>query len=121
MSPAPTCSDPPTCIRVGSPAPDREAAGPEDDDDKTRTDADEPDHGTVDICITTMNRPDFCAKLLTQLGDEALAPYLDTVMVMEQGKDKVVDSEFFPEAEKSLGDRLRIIEQGYIGSGGFTG
>ena len=40
---------------------------------------------------------------------------------MEQGKDKVVDSEFFPEAEKALGDRLRIIEQGNIGgSGGFA-
>lgn len=43
------------------------------------------DHGTADICITTMNRPDFCAKLLTQIGEDAdLAPYLDTVMVMEQ-------------------------------------
>jgi galactofuranosylgalactofuranosylrhamnosyl-N-acetylglucosaminyl-diphospho-decaprenol beta-1,5/1,6-galactofuranosyltransferase len=40
---------------------------------------------------------------------------------MEQGKDKVVDSEYFPEAEKALGDRLRIIEQGNIGgSGGFA-
>jgi galactofuranosylgalactofuranosylrhamnosyl-N-acetylglucosaminyl-diphospho-decaprenol beta-1,5/1,6-galactofuranosyltransferase len=69
-----------------------------------------------------MNRQDFCAKLLTQLGESGqLDDYLDEVVVMEQGKDKVVDSEFFPEAEKALGDRLRIIEQGNIGgSGGFA-
>ena len=78
--------------------------------------------GTVTIGITTMNRQDFCAKLLGQLGDSPqLDDILDEVVVMEQGKDKVVDSEFFPEAEKALGDRLRIIEQGNIGgSGGFA-
>jgi galactofuranosylgalactofuranosylrhamnosyl-N-acetylglucosaminyl-diphospho-decaprenol beta-1,5/1,6-galactofuranosyltransferase len=84
--------------------------------------ADRAQHGTVTVGITTMNRQDFCAKLLTQLGESAaLEDHLDEVVVMEQGKDKVVDSEFFPDAEKSLGDRLRIIEQGNIGgSGGFA-
>ncbi|QZY30008.1 glycosyltransferase [Nocardioides coralli] len=79
-------------------------------------------HGTVTIGITTMNRQDFCAKLLTQLGEsDRLGDYLDEVLVMEQGKEKVVDSEYFPEAEKALGERLRIIEQGNIGgSGGFA-
>lgn len=78
--------------------------------------------GTVTIGITTMNRPDFCAKLLAQLGESGmLEGVLDEVLVMEQGKQKVVDSEFFPEAEKALGERLRIIEQGNIGgSGGFA-
>jgi galactofuranosylgalactofuranosylrhamnosyl-N-acetylglucosaminyl-diphospho-decaprenol beta-1,5/1,6-galactofuranosyltransferase len=78
--------------------------------------------GTVTIGITTMNRQDFCAKLLGQLGrSDRLADYLDQVLVLEQGKDKVVDSEFFPEAQALLGDRLRIIEQGNIGgSGGFA-
>ena len=78
--------------------------------------------GTVTIGITTMNRQDFCAKLLGQLGEaDQLEGILDEVVVMEQGKDKVVDSEFFPGAEKALGDRLRIIEQGNIGgSGGFA-
>ncbi|MGN0063388.1 MAG: glycosyltransferase [Nocardioides sp.] len=78
--------------------------------------------GTVTIGITTMNRQDFCAKLLGQIGDaEALQGVVDEVVVMEQGKDKVVDSEFFPAASASLGDRLRIIEQGNIGgSGGFA-
>ncbi len=79
-------------------------------------------HGTVDLVITTMNRPDFCAKLLQQVGDdEALRPYLDSVMVMEQGKDKVVDSPELPAARESLGDLLRIIEQGNLGgSGGYA-
>jgi galactofuranosylgalactofuranosylrhamnosyl-N-acetylglucosaminyl-diphospho-decaprenol beta-1,5/1,6-galactofuranosyltransferase len=83
---------------------------------------DRADHGTVTIGITTMNRPDFCAKLLSQLGDSLMLDgYLDEVVVMEQGKDKVVDSEFFPAAEKALGEKLRIIEQGNIGgSGGFA-
>jgi galactofuranosylgalactofuranosylrhamnosyl-N-acetylglucosaminyl-diphospho-decaprenol beta-1,5/1,6-galactofuranosyltransferase len=83
---------------------------------------DRAEHGTVTIGITTMNRQDFCAKLLAQLGDSRqLDDYLDEVVVMEQGKDKVVDSEYFPEAEKALGEKLRILEQGNIGgSGGFA-
>ena len=60
-----------------------------------RCPTDRAEHGTADIAITTMNRPDFCAKLLGQMADdETLRPYLDTVFVMEQGTDKVVDSEF---------------------------
>ncbi len=36
---------------------------------------DRAEHGTVDIAITTMNRPDFCAKLLGQIGgDDVAAP-----------------------------------------------
>ena len=79
-------------------------------------------HGTVDICITTMNRPDFVAKLVGQLADtEELQPYLDQVLVMEQGTQLMRDSEFFPAAEKSLGARLRVIEQGNLGgSGGYA-
>jgi len=79
-------------------------------------------HGTTDIVITTMNRPDFCAKLLTQIGeDDQLRPYLDTVFLSEQGSKKVADSQFFPAAQKSLGDLLRINEQGNLGgSGGYA-
>jgi galactofuranosylgalactofuranosylrhamnosyl-N-acetylglucosaminyl-diphospho-decaprenol beta-1,5/1,6-galactofuranosyltransferase len=69
-----------------------------------------------------MNRPDFCAKLIGQLGnDEALQPYLDEVLVMEQGTQKVVDSPEFAKAEAALGTTLRIIEQGNLGgSGGYA-
>ena len=84
--------------------------------------ADRAGHGTVDVAITTMNRPDYVAKLLTQLGEtEELRSYLDTVMVMEQGTQLMRDSEFYPAAEKSLGDLLRVIEQGNLGgSGGYA-
>ncbi len=84
--------------------------------------ADRAEHGTVDICITTMNRPDFVAKLVGQLGSTPeLRPYLDEVLVMEQGTQKMVDSEFFPEAAATLGDTLRVIEQGNLGgSGGYA-
>lgn len=80
------------------------------------------EHGTVDIAITTMNRPDFCANLLVQLGeDDALRPYLDEVLVMEQGTQKVSDSEVFGQARAALGDTLRVIEQGNLGgSGGYA-
>lgn len=83
---------------------------------------DRAEHGTVDICVTTMNKPDFCAKLLAQMGeDEQLRPYLDTVFVMEQGTKKVADDVEFPAAEKALGDLLHIIEQGNLGgSGGYA-
>lgn len=83
---------------------------------------DRAEHGTVDVAITTMNRPDFCAKLLAQVADdEVLRPYLDTVFVMEQGTDKVTDSELFPAVADSLGARLRVIEQGNLGgSGGYA-
>jgi galactofuranosylgalactofuranosylrhamnosyl-N-acetylglucosaminyl-diphospho-decaprenol beta-1,5/1,6-galactofuranosyltransferase len=83
---------------------------------------DRADHGTVDIVITTMNRPDYVSKLLTQIGEtEELRPYLDSVMAIEQGTQLMRDSEFFPAAEKSLGDLLRVIEQGNLGgSGGYA-
>lgn len=84
--------------------------------------ADRAGHGTLDIAITTMNRPEFCSDLLSQIGEDAdLAPYLDQVLVMEQGSRKVADSERFPRARAALGERLRIIEQGNLGgSGGYA-
>jgi galactofuranosylgalactofuranosylrhamnosyl-N-acetylglucosaminyl-diphospho-decaprenol beta-1,5/1,6-galactofuranosyltransferase len=80
------------------------------------------DHGTVTIGITTMNRPDFCANLLAQIGgDDDLRGYLDEVVVAEQGTQKVVDSPEFAKAQGLLGDRLRVIEQANLGgSGGYA-
>ncbi|WP_310964418.1 glycosyltransferase [Nocardioides terrisoli] len=80
------------------------------------------EHGTVTVGITTMNRPDFCARLLGQIGaDDDLRDYLDEVIVVEQGTQKVVDSTEFPAAEHLLGDRLRVIEQANLGgSGGYA-
>jgi galactofuranosylgalactofuranosylrhamnosyl-N-acetylglucosaminyl-diphospho-decaprenol beta-1,5/1,6-galactofuranosyltransferase len=78
-------------------------------------------HGTATIGITTI-LPDFCAKLLQQLGESGhLQDYLDEVVVMDQGKDRLAESEYFPAAEEVLGDKLRVIQQGNIGgSGGFA-
>lgn len=84
--------------------------------------ADRAGSGTVTVAITTMNRPDFCANLLAQLGsDDDLLAILDEVLVMEQGTKKVVDSSEFPAAEKSLQGKLRVLEQGNLGgSGGYA-
>ncbi|MGA9749632.1 MAG: glycosyltransferase [Nocardioides sp.] len=80
------------------------------------------EHGTVTIGITTMNRPDFCAKLLTQIGeDDDVDAVLDEVIVAEQGTKLVTDDEHFPAAREALGDKLRIIQQGNMGgSGGYA-
>ncbi len=84
--------------------------------------ADRAQSGTVTVGITTMNRPDFCADLLHQIGsDSAVAEILDEVIVAEQGSQKVAESGRFPAAREVLGDRLRIIEQANMGgSGGYA-
>jgi galactofuranosylgalactofuranosylrhamnosyl-N-acetylglucosaminyl-diphospho-decaprenol beta-1,5/1,6-galactofuranosyltransferase len=84
--------------------------------------ADRAGSGTVTIGITTMNRPDFCAKLLAQIGgDEDVHSVLDEVIVVEQGTKKVADDEHYPQAEQALRGKLRLIEQGNMGgSGGYA-
>jgi galactofuranosylgalactofuranosylrhamnosyl-N-acetylglucosaminyl-diphospho-decaprenol beta-1,5/1,6-galactofuranosyltransferase len=78
--------------------------------------------GSLTIGITTMNRPDFCADLLAQIGeDPGVQQVLDEVIVAEQGTDKVSDSARFPIAEQALGEKLRVIEQANLGgSGGYA-
>ncbi len=84
--------------------------------------ADRAEPGTVTIGITTMNRPDFCADLLTQIGSDAdVHSILDEVVVAEQGTKKVSDDPGFAAAQAALGDKLRVIEQGNMGgSGGYA-
>ncbi len=84
--------------------------------------ADRATTGTVTVGITTMNRPDYCAKLIGQLGeDDEVRQLLDEVLVMEQGTQKVADDPYFAKAEASLEGRLRVIEQANLGgSGGFA-
>ncbi|QNN54829.1 glycosyltransferase [Nocardioides mesophilus] len=78
--------------------------------------------GSVTIGITTMNRPEFCAALLAQVGsDPEVHAILDEVIVAEQGTKKVADDPGFGAAREALGDKLRIIEQGNMGgSGGYA-
>ncbi len=84
--------------------------------------ADRAEPGTVTVGITTMNRPDFCADLLAQIGgDPDVSAVLDEVVVAEQGTRKVADAPAFPAAREALGDRLRVIEQANMGgSGGYA-
>lgn len=84
--------------------------------------ADRVGSGTATIGITTMNRPDFCAKLIKQISDDPLVSELiDEVVVAEQGTKKVADDPEFPAAELALDGRLRVIEQANLGgSGGFA-
>jgi galactofuranosylgalactofuranosylrhamnosyl-N-acetylglucosaminyl-diphospho-decaprenol beta-1,5/1,6-galactofuranosyltransferase len=78
--------------------------------------------GSVTVGITTMNRPDYCAALIGQIGaDDDVRALTDEVLVMEQGTDKVADDPGFAKAEALLGDKLRVIEQANLGgSGGFA-
>jgi len=84
--------------------------------------ADRAEPGTVTVGITTINRPEFCANLLAQIGsDEAVHAVLDEVIVVEQGTKKVADDAGFAGAESSLRGKLRLIEQGNMGgSGGYA-
>ncbi len=84
--------------------------------------ADRAEPGSVTIGITTMNRPDFCADLLAQIGaDPDVHAVLDEVVVAEQGTKKVADDPGFAKAQESLGEKLRVIEQGNMGgSGGYA-
>ncbi|MGI8900012.1 MAG: glycosyltransferase [Nocardioides sp.] len=84
--------------------------------------ADRAEPGTVTVGITTINRPEFCANLLAQIGsDEGVHSILDEVIVVEQGTDKVADNVGFAHAERSLRGKLRVIEQSNMGgSGGYA-
>jgi len=84
--------------------------------------ADRAEPGSLTIGITTMNRPDFCASLLAQIGgDDDVHEVLDEVIVAEQGTRKVSDDAGFGAAEQSLRGKLRVIEQANLGgSGGYA-
>ncbi len=79
-------------------------------------------HGTVDIAITTMNRPDFCAKLLGQIGDDA-GPAPVPRHRLRDGSGQATGHRVgvLSDAQAALGDKLRVIEQGNLGgSGGYA-
>lgn len=78
--------------------------------------------GTATISITTLNRGDYCTRLLREIGDDPHAVALiDRVLVVDQGSERIVDDAGFSAAEQSLGGRLEVIEQANLGgSGGFS-
>ncbi|MGI8613980.1 MAG: glycosyltransferase [Nocardioidaceae bacterium] len=84
--------------------------------------ADRAESGTATVGITTI-RPDSCVPLLAQLSDDEgkVLDVLDSVIVVDQGADKIRDEPGFANVEAAMGGRLRVIDQGNIGgSGGFA-
>jgi galactofuranosylgalactofuranosylrhamnosyl-N-acetylglucosaminyl-diphospho-decaprenol beta-1,5/1,6-galactofuranosyltransferase len=78
--------------------------------------------GTVSLAVTTLNRAEYCVKLLTDIGANAeVTRLIDNIFVTDQGTQKIVDQPEFPRAEELLGGRLRVIDQANLGgSGGFS-
>ena len=71
--------------------------------------------GTVTIGITTMNRQDFCAKLLRQLGTaDQLDDVLDEVVVMDAGR--IVDRGSHEELMQGCSFYREIAEHGLADS-----
>jgi galactofuranosylgalactofuranosylrhamnosyl-N-acetylglucosaminyl-diphospho-decaprenol beta-1,5/1,6-galactofuranosyltransferase len=73
------------------------------------------------VVICTFNRADDCTKTLQSLGrdPESLA-VLDAIYVVDQGSDTVSSREAFPEIQRTLGSRLRYLQQPNLGgAGGF--
>ncbi|XRQ10869.1 glycosyltransferase [Actinomadura welshii] len=85
----------------------------------------EPGHvqqGRVSLGITTYNRPTFCIdQLLALAGAPEVLDVVDEIFVVDQGTQKVRDTEEYARAAEALGTRLRLIEQDNLGgSGGFS-
>ncbi len=76
----------------------------------------------ITVGITTFDRPSSCAALLTQLGRACeLDDVLDTVLVVDQGRQLVADDPGYLDAREALAGRLRVIRQPNLGgSGGFS-
>lgn len=78
--------------------------------------------GRISIAITTFNRPSDCVLLLNSLSsDEEALGLIDSVFVVDQGTQLVEDDPNFAEAERTLGERLKVVRQPNLGgSGGFS-
>ncbi len=79
-------------------------------------------NGTATVSITTLNRGDYCTKLLEAIGtDEDARASLDRVLVVDQGSERIMENAGFAAAEAALDGRLQVIEQRNLGgSGGFS-
>ena len=80
------------------------------------------DPGSLTIAITTMNRPDFCGKLLAQIGSDRGVHGPPRRGARDgAGHPEGRRLPAVPGAQAALGDKLRVIEQGNIGgSGGYA-
>jgi galactofuranosylgalactofuranosylrhamnosyl-N-acetylglucosaminyl-diphospho-decaprenol beta-1,5/1,6-galactofuranosyltransferase len=81
-----------------------------------------PGRAAVTIGMPTFNRPTDCVATLRAIGeDELVRSIVTTVVIPDQGANKVRDQDGFAAAQAMLGERLRIIDQPNIGgSGGYA-
>lgn len=78
--------------------------------------------GSVTIATTTMDKTDYIIGNLNILADSPeLMEVIDDIVVVDHGRNKVVEAEGYAALKERLGDRLDIIEQPNLGgSGGFA-
>ncbi|MGF4042793.1 glycosyltransferase [Paenarthrobacter nitroguajacolicus] len=78
--------------------------------------------GRVTLGVTTFNRADYCLETIKSIdGDAGLREILAELIIVDQGNKKVADEAGFDAVAESMGDQLRIINQGNLGgSGGFA-
>lgn len=79
-------------------------------------------NGTATVSITTLNRGEYCTRLLSEIGNDKTAlALLDRVLVIDQGTQLLSEDAGFPAAEASLDGKLVVLRQANIGgSGGFS-
>jgi galactofuranosylgalactofuranosylrhamnosyl-N-acetylglucosaminyl-diphospho-decaprenol beta-1,5/1,6-galactofuranosyltransferase len=78
--------------------------------------------GSVTLQITTLNKTDFCLNNLRLLAEsEDALEHVQEILIVDQGTQKLADAEGFDAVKKTLGGKLRIINQSNLGgSGGFA-
>ncbi|MDO5700744.1 MAG: glycosyltransferase [Bowdeniella nasicola] len=78
--------------------------------------------GRASIAITTFNRTEDCVTVLEQLAaSDLLGDYVNEIVVVDQGTQKVSDHPRFDAVAGRLGSQLRVVSQGNLGgSGGFS-
>ena len=72
--------------------------------------------------VTTFNRADYCLETIKAIdGDAGLREILAELIIVDQGNKKVAAEDGFDDVAASMGDQLRVINQGNLGgSGGFA-
>lgn len=78
--------------------------------------------GSITIATTTMDKTEFIIGNLNLLADSAeLMGLVDDIVVVDHGRNKVVEADGYQELKARLGDTLDVIEQPNLGgSGGFA-
>lgn len=78
--------------------------------------------GSITLEITTLNKTDFCINNLRLLSENPQAlEHVKELILVDQGTEKVADSEGFAAVAETLAGKLRIINQDNLGgSGGFA-